>query len=215
MGEVPRQFGARQRGSQWIPRLRFWIWNVVTLLSLFASVLVIRLWARHARGTSDGWEAAALGHFALLYTDTAGLSLEFYRDWPGGPEFRRYSYLDEYHIVPKQPRSEWAVLGLHGTSGACSVYVDENNTPIRLGPQIAITFRSSSRWAAVRQTHIHPIPYAAMIAVLLLVPLLRGGGMVRRRLLLRRRALRGLCRRCGYDLRSTPDRCPECGASGR
>ena len=51
------------------------------------------------------------------------------------------------------------------------------------------------------------LPFAAMIA-----------GIVYGRFHRRRAKLefafetdRGLCARCGYDLRSTPDRCPECG----
>jgi hypothetical protein len=50
------------------------------------------------------------------------------------------------------------------------------------------------------------LPLWAVTLALSVLPMLG----IRR--VLRRRQRRGCCRRCGYDLRATPERCPECGA---
>jgi hypothetical protein len=50
-------------------------------------------------------------------------------------------------------------------------------------------------------------PHWALVGLFGLMPAIALIGWLRRR-----RAHRtGHCRRCGYDLRATPDRCPECG----
>jgi hypothetical protein len=52
-------------------------------------------------------------------------------------------------------------------------------------------------------------PFWALTLLAALLPLLRLGLAVRRA----RQKPPGHCQRCGYDLRATPDRCPECGTA--
>jgi hypothetical protein len=50
------------------------------------------------------------------------------------------------------------------------------------------------------------IPYAAIVLLTAACAVLAS------RRALRKQHRPGRCHRCGYDLRATPDRCPECGA---
>jgi hypothetical protein len=56
------------------------------------------------------------------------------------------------------------------------------------------------------------IPYQIPMLVSAVLPLTWIGLWARRTVSLRNRRRQGFCSRCGYDLRATPRRCPECGA---
>jgi hypothetical protein len=80
---------------------------------------------------------------------------------------------------------------------------------------ITRTFRNKTGGPPHRRTELGLwIPYWLLLVVTVPLPLWVATIHRRRRVRAGRRA-RGLCEQCGYDLRATPGRCPECGANAR
>ena len=66
---------------------------------------------------------------------------------------------------------------------------------------------ASEEWQA------YQVPFPILLCAAAVLPFVWMGTRVRQGLAKRRSDLAGRCRHCGYDLRASPDRCPECGAT--
>jgi hypothetical protein len=179
------------------------LFNLAATVSLVLCVAALALWVRsHVGGdaiyreTDDGagqtWRTVELvwwdGNICVGHTQLQPVA---------GPSGQRA------HPV----RSRWRHARINGNAmmdGPLMVDWDRSTFDL-LPPERGLTPYGSKtlRWLAVR---LWPMVCAAAI-----LPSLWARQLARRR----RDARAGLCPACGYDLRATPDRWPECGALPR
>jgi hypothetical protein len=201
------------------------------LLSLLACLGSAWLWWRSLR-VADELEVARAGLFVQAWSAGGDVSVTAVRGWPNPepPRVRsfplpfdaedraRYWGQPSLYLLKFQGGSRaWEWLGLSGDYGWLKTCVNPDGTPLRV--TVVEGYATAAGGSAIawsrpmRYAYAYRFPYAALVAVTAAAPLLWLGTRARRVLVRRRRRSLGLCFRCGYDLRESPGRCPECGTS--
>jgi hypothetical protein len=171
--------------------------NIATALSLLLCIFIVCLWVRSSSASdrlifrhTDGSRHLRSAPGRLVF----GFDLS---DWSHQPSWY-YGWRFESDPPTPAVNDLIEVLVLSISSGDTSEHWDR-------GGFAWSRWRSASRKSSIARLIV---PFWFLAAITAILPLFR--------LLLRlrtRRNPRGHCRSCGYDLRATPDRCPECGTA--
>ncbi len=175
-------------------RVRRYILNALTVLSLLLCVATAALWVRSYR-VLDSYQSfrPADGRLIALALLRGGLQIAhgdgFPRDHPLANAGWESIEMGDFMLGP--PDKNWQLL----FGGVTSI------------DQRLLGFRYLSGYLLAGRFWSIQIPLWSICTLLLLSPMLRMRSSCQK---WQRREHR-LCLRCGYDLRATPDRCPECG----
>jgi hypothetical protein len=176
------------------------LFSLVCVLSLALSLAFAVLWVRSLwTGDSVRWFGAAQN--LDVYTGPHLVMVTFEDDVDMRLAGAGWMHLS-YAIQKGRNGATWPWPRVRQLLAPLGFYVDHDRTPLSVVPGPV------TRHEGGRAIYLVCVPYWLLVAGTgLPLPLLRVPGFVRSR----RRSARGLCVGCGYDLRATPGRCPECG----
>jgi hypothetical protein len=162
----------------------YFVYRAAMLISLLLTVLSSGLWIR---GSSYAdFVQLAIPSKTIIYVNGGSylFIVWIYEKDPDLPPVEKYEFRTGTHPTEGK-RSAWPPL-------------DFFNGSTDLDPSLATQYNIAIQWWA-------------MVLCFGLFPLWRMSIYCIRFLKRRHRRTRGLCTRCGYDLRASRERCPECG----
>jgi hypothetical protein len=165
--------------------------NLLAIVSLLLCVATVGLWIESEFTTDFLYRANANSQLSMSW-GAGELSLAFiHLQLPEGPKTPEWRF---NHIG--RPRS-WGSQALRDVG-----------SPQRTWDRLGFHFLSKTQaWSWRGRMTLLTVPFWFLTSISAFLPLAHVATTLRRSH--RRRHL--LCVECGYDLRATPDRCPECG----
>jgi hypothetical protein len=170
--------------------------SILSALSLVLCLATCILWVR-GYWIEDGYSARCHLHYISLASYCGEIGCEFGAVYGGGPQdLYTPTWVAGYRSLPvgRVPQSEYIhVVEAQGSFNNLPHYHDMLG--FRWHPRTDRNWEYRERGIAV--------PAWSLVVLTGLLPVIRAWRPRRFRF--------GFCLSCGYDLRATPDRCPECG----